>query len=69
MKIGLVILLSVATLALLFATVGMAIGTHAKYGSKTEKISDFLMDVAMGMLITCIFGVVVAWIIILANAL
>lgn len=69
MKIGLVILLFVVALALLFATVGMAIGTHAKYGSKAEKISDFLMDVAMGILITCILGVIVSCIIVVANTL
>lgn len=69
MKIGLLILLSVAALALLFATVGMVIGTFAKYGSKADKISFILMYISLGLLAVCILGVVVACIIVLANTL
>lgn len=69
MKIGLVILLSVAALALLFTTVGMVIGTFAKYGSKADKISFALMYIALGLLAGCICGVVVTCIIALVNTL
>lgn len=69
MKIGLVILLSVAALALLFATVGMVIGTFANYGSKADKISFILMYISLGLLAGCIFGVVVACIVVLVNTL
>lgn len=69
MKIGLIILLSVATVALLFATVGMGIGTFANYGSKADKISVILMDVALGLLAGVISGGVVACIIALVNTL
>lgn len=69
MKIVLVISLLVSILALLFATVGIVIGSHAKYGSKAEKISEFLMDIAMGMLTTCIFGVLVTCGVAAVNAL
>ena len=69
MKIVLVISLLVATLALLFATVGLVIGSHAKYGSKAEKISEFLMDIAMGILIACIFGVLVTCVVAAVNTL
>lgn len=69
MKIVLVISLLVAILALLFATVGMVIGTHAKYGSKAEKISEFLMDIAMGILTVCIFVVLVTCVVAAINTL
>lgn len=69
MKIVLVISLLVVTLALLFVTVGIVIGSYAKYGSKAEKISEFLMDIAMGISIACIFGVLVTGVVALVNTL
>lgn len=69
MKIVLIISLLVATLALLFVTVGIVIGSYAKHGSKAEKISEFFMGIAMDILIACIFGILVTGVVALVNTL
>lgn len=59
----------VVAVALAIAVVSMIIGTYAKYGSKLYKVSDILMDIVGGMLIACLFALVLIAILFVSSCL